>query len=172
MKIEEYRSRWGYEIKAFKVEFWNLKPHEFSIKTVKHSSFYLHSIHQKKIGVFRARSPATESDAPCHIHDTTSVSEQMQLSVMQPAFSFSMRHSSLVTFEVILSSTLHTFLLSSVCLTIETSSVALISVSEMCLLLNVVLISEWNAECCSDLGEWNVFVSVRRETFNTRTTIS
>ena len=65
-------------------------------------------------------------------------------------------------------STLHMFLLSSV----DGQKVALISASEMCLLLNVVLISEWNAECCSDLGEWNVIVTVRRETFDTQTTIS
>ena len=152
MKIEEYRSRWGYENKAFKVEFWNLKPHRFSIKTVKHSSFYLHSIHQKKIGVFRARSPATEFDVPWQIHDTTSVSEQMQLLVMQPAFSFSMRHSSLVTFEVIMS-TLHTFLLSSVAFHSEITT--------------TFCPSECPAECCCDLGVecWMLFWSRRVECY-------
>ena len=87
----------------------------------------------KKIGGFRARSPATEFDVPCQIHDTTSVSEQMQLSVMRWAFSFSMH----IPRDIPLVSTLHTFLLSSV----DGQNVALISSSGMYVRLNVVVIS-------------------------------
>ena len=156
--------------KAFKVKFWNLKPPEFSIKTVKHSSFYLHSIHQKKLGC--SAPDRLQQNLMYHGKYMTrppsfSKSSCRWSKIFVVFNTHSSRHSSLVTFEVIMS-TLHTFLLSSVAFHSEITT--------------TFCPSECPAECCCDLGvecwmlfwvgEWNVIVTVRRETFDTRTTIS
>ena len=82
MKIEEYRFRWGYE-KSVQSGILKLKTSRIFYKNCKTFVFLPSLDTPKKIGGFRDRSPATEFDVPCQIHDTTSVSEQMQLSVMR-----------------------------------------------------------------------------------------
>ena len=156
MKIEEYRSRWGYEIKAFKVEFWNFKPPEFSIKTVKHSSFYLHSIHQKKLG--------------------GSVPDRLQQNLMYHV-KYMTRPPSLSKFSCRCCRFQYTFLATFLsrdvrCNYVDTTHVSIVKRgrAECCCDLgerNVLA-----TECCSELGVRNVIVTVGREIFDTRTTIS
>ena len=135
--------------------FWNIKPPEFSIKTVKHSSFYLHSIHQKKLGC--SAPDRLQQNLMYHGKYMTrppsfSKSSCRWSKIFVVFNTHSSRHSSLVTFEVIMS-TLHTFLLSSVAFHSEITT--------------TFCPSECPAECCCDLGVecWMLFWSRRVECY-------
>ena len=135
MKIEEYRFRWGYE-KSVQSGILKLKTSRIFYKNCK-TFVFLPSLDTPKknwgvpcpIACNRIWCTMSNTWHDLRLWANAAVGDALSILVFN---AHSSRHSSLVTFEVIMS-TLHTFLLSSV----DGQ--------------NVVVISEWNAECCSEV---------------------